>query len=42
MDNEKKLQKVREQIDVVVGKLNDPNLCKGTMETQSRVSGLTN
>ena len=36
---EKKIEKINEQIDQINSKLNDPNLCEGTAETYSRVSG---
>ena len=34
-----KIEKLNEQINEIKMRLNDPNLCKGTMQTVSRVSG---
>jgi anaerobic ribonucleoside-triphosphate reductase len=39
MENEKKLEKLNEQIAQVEGKLNDPHLCEGTSDILTRVSG---
>ena len=33
------ITKIDEEINKVSTKLNDPNLCKGTLSTQTRVSG---
>ena len=39
MSIEEKISKIEEEIEKVTSKLNDPNLCKGTLSTQTRVSG---
>ena len=39
MSREEKIKKLDEEINQVTVKLNDPNLCKGTLDVQTRVSG---
>jgi hypothetical protein len=39
MNPENKIVKLDEEIDLIRAKLRDPNLCKGTLDCQTRVSG---
>ena len=39
MDRKEQIEKIDEEIEKVTTKLNDPNLCRGTLSTQTRVSG---
>jgi hypothetical protein len=39
MNDEKRVERIDEQIAQVRAKIEDPNLCKGTADTFSRISG---